>query len=184
MQEQAGRLTRFALSEQLPDGAWKYAVEGRGGWMDSYHTGFILEGLLSIRALGYPVPADALERGFRAYARFFDPNGGARYSPEANAPYDAHSAAQGIVTYAARATDGSESDEARAEAVERVDRIAQWALAKLWLPERGHFAHRITRGHRDETEYSRWVQAWMALALGTAVALETRTEVAASPVAL
>lgn len=177
---QAERLTRFVLSEQLGDGAWRYGVDARGRWLDSYHTGFILEALLCLRELGQRIPADAIDRGFVAYEAFFDEDGGARYSREPGAPYDAHSAAQGIVTYAARAGDGSEPRESRADASERVYRIAEWCLDRLWIPERGHFAHRIDRGRRDEQEYTRWVQAWMALALGTAIAHRARTERAGS----
>jgi hypothetical protein len=42
----------------------------------------------------------------------------------------------------------------------------------LWLPERGYFAYRISRGRRDEREFTRWVQAWMALGMAVSHSLE------------
>ena len=51
-------------------------------------------------------------------------------------------------------------------------RIASWARESLWLPSKGHFAYRINGGKRDEREFTRWVQAWMALAMATAANLE------------
>ena len=175
MSGQARRLLRFTLDSQRDDGAWTYAVEKRGGWIDSFHTGFILEGLLDMRAFGYSVPEAAVSRGFTFYRGFFDEGGGGRIWARRNAPYDAHSAAQGIITYARLAEAGVTDDRASAEARDRALRIARWSLARLWLPRKGYFAYRITRGKTDEQEYTRWVQAWMALGMSAAIAME-RTE--------
>ncbi len=175
----ADQLTRFVLSAQREDGSWPYAVDRGGNWEDSFHTGFILEALLDLRRFGVSVPREAVARGFSAYARFFDADGGARLFLKAGSPLDAHSAAQGIVTYASwlsdRETSPAEASTARAMAVA----IADWARSALWLPAQGHFAYRITRGRRDERDYTRWVQAWMALAMAVAARVE-----AADPAAL
>jgi hypothetical protein len=171
MKDQAARLLRFVLSAQLPDGTWRYSLEARGRWIDSFHTGFILEALLQLRSIGLRVPDAAIRRGFDAYGQFFDPDGGARLSMDSRSPYDAHSAAQGIVTYAARALDGEESSAARDESLERVSCITRWSLDNLWLRDRRHFAYRIVRGRTHAQDYTRWVQAWMAFALGTASAV-------------
>jgi len=172
MQDQAQRLLRFALEAQRDDGSWTYAVEARGGWIDSFHTGFVLEALLDLRALGHAVPEDALARGFAFYERFFDGDGGARFSTRPDAPYDAHSAAQGIITYAALAGDERAGARERGGARAAARRIASWSLERLWLPDKGHFAYRISRGRRSEQEYTRWVQAWMALGMGAAITVK------------
>jgi hypothetical protein len=176
MLEQAGRLARFGISQQLADGTWRYAVGARGAWTDSYHTGFILESLLCLRALQFDVPGETVSSGLRAYAQFFDDDGGARYSRDKRAPYDAHSAAQGVVTYSTLAKDASASASERASALNQAERIVDWCLDHLWIRDKEHFAHRINDGVRDEQEYVRWVQAWMALALGTILAVRERTE--------
>jgi len=104
MRDQTTQLLQFAIAEQREDGTWAYARERRGAWVDSFHTGFVLEGLLALRDRGWNVPDEVIRRGFDAYDGFFDPDGGARLYREAGSALDAHSAAQGIVTYAARAT--------------------------------------------------------------------------------
>ena len=60
-------------------------------------------------------------------------------------------------------------------------RIASWARESLWLPSKGHFAYRINGGRRDEREFTRWVQAWMALAMATAADLEPKAAVPKEP---
>ena len=177
----ADQLTRFVLGAQRRDGSWPYSIDGGGGWEDSFHTGFILEALLDLRRLGVSVPREAVARGFAAYGRFFDSDGGARLFLKPGSPLDAHSAAQGIVTYASWLSDreapSSEATTARAMAVA----IADWARSALWLPDKGHFAYRIARGRRDERDYTRWVQAWMALAMAVAARLEAAAPAAVDP---
>jgi hypothetical protein len=177
MKVQASRLLQFALSEQLPSGFWRYAAERRGGWIDSYHSGFVLEALMSLTCLGLSVPTESLHRGLRAYSAFFDADGGARYSSGERSFYDAHSAAQGVITYSAAAATEELSPAVRLDASDRSNRVLGWALRKLWLPAKGYFAYGVFRGRREEQEYSRWVQAWMALALGTAVGARNQAEV-------
>ena len=162
----------YTVETQRPDGSWPYAPDPRGGWVDSFHTGYILESLLDLRARGEQVPDDTLERGFAAYKGFFDAEGGGRLFAEGSAPHDGHSTAQGVLTYAALARSGGVPGCTAAEARDRALQTAHWALAKLWLPKRGFFAYRINRGTRDERDFIRWVQAWMALAMATAADLQ------------
>lgn len=168
----ANRLARFVLSAQREDGSWPYSIDSGGGWEDSFHTGFILEALLDLRRLGVLVPREAVARGFTAYGRFFDPDGGARLFLKPQSPFDAHSAAQGIITYASCLSDREASSSETAKARVMAVAIADWARNALWLPAKDHFAYRITRGRRDERDYTRWVQAWMALAMAVAARLE------------
>ena len=181
--EDARQLVRgviaYAVETQRPDGTWPYAPDPRGGWVDSFHTGYILESLLELRARGETVPEDALARGFAAYAGFFDDEGGGRLLAEETAPYDGHSTGQGVLTYAALARAGGVRGCTVAEAHDRALRIARWALDQLWLPKRGYFAYRINRGTRDERDFTRWVQAWMALAMATAAGIEAASDVEA-----
>ena len=178
----AERLVRFVVRGQRADGSWPYSADPGGGWEDSFHTGYILESLLSVRELGIPIPDDTLTRGFAAYARFFDADGGARLYASPTSVLDAHSAAQGIVTYAALAASSADSIPAMRGGREMALRIASWARESLWLPSKGHFAYRIKGGRRDEREFTRWVQAWMALAMATAGALETKAAEPSEPV--
>jgi hypothetical protein len=171
MGEQTTRLLQFALSAQREDGTWHYSEDARGAWVDSFHTGFVLEALLDLREWGWAVPGETLRLGFEAYEGFFDPDGGARLFRQTGSPYDAHSAAQGILSYAAMASRGDVPEADRLAARDRALQIARFGLERLWLTDRGYFAYRIVKGRRNEQEYTRWVQAWMALGMSAALAL-------------
>lgn len=161
----AERLTRFVLQTQRADGSWPYAIDRGGAWEDSFHTGYVLEALLNLRDLGIPVPDDALARGFTAYERFFDADGGARLGVSRSSPLDAHSAAQGAITYGSLHFADGVSARERQRAAAMVTRITRWTLKTLWIPSRGFFAYRIQGQRRDEREFTRWVQAWVALGM-------------------
>ena len=179
------KLIRFVLLAQRTDGSWPYSVDRGGSWMDSFHTGYVLESLVAIREMGYPIPDGVLSRGIEAYGRFFDPNGAARLTLPESSPLDAHSAAQGILTYAAVADSEAASDSRRHAARAAAFLISDWALRALWVQGESHFAYRIRGGWRDEREFQRWVQAWMALAMATVESLRAVPEPASpAPVVL
>lgn len=179
------RLLRFVIRAQRPDGTWPYAVDRGGSWMDSFHTGYVLESLIYARELGYPVPDGVLSRGIEAYGRFFGPDGSARLTLPEESPLDGHSAAQGIVTYAAIAASETMSLSQREAARTAALEVAAWSLRRLWVSGEAHFAFQIRGGRRDEREFLRWVQAWMALAMATVGSLCRAEEPASAiPVAI
>ena len=171
-----GRLLRFVLKTQRSDGFWPYADERGGGWMDSFHTGYVLESLLQARDMGYPVPDGALSRGIDAYGRFFGPDGSTRLTLAPSAPSDAHSAAQGMITYGTLAMSPSASRSHRESAKAAAAAIADWSLRALWVQGDGHFAYQIRNGARDEREFLRWVHAWMALGMATIESMRVAEE--------
>jgi len=177
-----GKLLRFVINAQRPDGAWPYALDRGGTWMDSFHTGYILESLVYARDMGYPVPDGVLSRGIEAYGRFFGRDGSARITLPDKAPIDAHSAAQGMVTYAAIAASHAASLSLRESARASALAIADRALEALWVRGDAHFAYQIRGGSRDEREFLRWVQAWMALAMATVESLRPAEQQAPEPV--
>ena len=176
--EIASRLVGFVLAHQREDGSWPYATDPRGQWEDSFHTGYILESLIAVQSYGIDVPHAALRAGFEAYERFFGSDGEARLLPRADSVLDAHAAAQGILTYAALAGWYEGPRSLRDTAAGRSLLIAQWSVEHLWLSERGHFAYRVRRGGRDEREFTRWVTAWMCLAMTVAAELIPRASAA------
>ena len=172
----ASELTTFVLATQRPDGSWPYALDAGAEWEDSFHTGYILEAMIDVDRYGIEIPRDALARGFEAYRRFFDDDGAARLRPDAASPLDAHSAAQGILTYLRLEESRYREIAGRERAAERAAEIARWAMANLYLPDEERFAYRIVSGRADRRNFLRWVQAWMALALATLAAFEAAAE--------
>ena len=63
----ADRAVDAVLSTQRDDGSWLYSADGRGNFVDGFHTGFTLQGLVEYaahRSSGGLDVADAIGRGF------------------------------------------------------------------------------------------------------------------------
>ena len=160
-------LAGFVLDTQREDGSWPYSTDAHGAWEDSFHTGYVLESLVFMQEMGLAIPEHTFATGFDAYRRFFGDNGEARLHPRPRSVLDAHSAAQGVLTYTALARSSHTTGTLRTAAGAAARQIADWALQHLWIEKKGHFAYRIHKNRRDEREFTRWVSAWMALAMAT-----------------
>jgi hypothetical protein len=150
---------RFTVAHQAADGSWPYGTRSDQRWIDGFHTGYVLTGLVTYaRETKDDAFAGALQRGYEFFdARFFGASGRPRYYHDRDGPVDVHCAAQGILTYLeAKALDP------QAEA--KASRIADWALRHLWDP-RGHFVFQRGRLYTIRIPYQRWAQAWMCHAL-------------------
>lgn len=74
---QADRNLRFVLENQSPDGSWPYAVDGVRGFVDHFHTCFVMKALAKIHHLtGDAETLAALRKGVGYYlAHLFRPDG-------------------------------------------------------------------------------------------------------------
>jgi len=147
------------LRAQRSDGSWPYGA-GRGlAFVDSFHTGFVLDGLATLSDLA-PAIVDAVRRGAEYYERsFFDEAGAARLFAHRPYPHDAHSAGTGMTTLATLCGRGWASPETLA-LVSR--RVLDTGLRG------GHAVHRRYRRHRTSVRYIRWADAHVALGLADA----------------
>jgi hypothetical protein len=67
---QAERNMYFVLESQNADGSWYYAMDGKRGFVDHYHTCFVIKALAKIERLtGDPQCTSAIERGVQYYVR-------------------------------------------------------------------------------------------------------------------
>jgi len=73
----AERNLNFVLENQNPDGSWPYAVDGLRGFVDHFHTCFVMKALAKIHALtGHKQCRDALAKGVNYYlTNLFDADG-------------------------------------------------------------------------------------------------------------
>jgi len=152
-------LVEFVVARQGGDGSWRYGEASFHGWIDSFHTGFVLCALDAYRrATGDEAVATAVARGARFHAeRLFGPAGEPYWAPGAQYPRDIHSAAQGILTFLAlRDLDPGYQ--------ERAARTAAWTIAHL-LGDEGAFFYQERRTHTVRIPYLRWSQAWGIRAL-------------------
>jgi hypothetical protein len=152
-------VARTVCAYQRPDGSWPYAEHAAGRWEDSFHTGFILEGLLLAKRYEQSDLLDqVLATGGRYYAEaFFGPQGEPWYSPARHYPLDAMSAAQGLEVLPALARVVPEVCETR-------ERLPGWCRLHLLL-SRARVAYQVHRRWTDRRQFPRWSVAPMAAAL-------------------
>jgi hypothetical protein len=155
--ETVRRALSASLDAQRPDGSWPYA-EGEGhGWVDNFHTGYVLEGLAVCDPV-VPVRSQ-LERGLDYWAReLFLPDGTPKYFAERVWPIDAHNYAQAIETWLAVAS-------WREGALDAAEHCAAQLVERM-LTRDGHVAFQRRRGWTNKVPYVRWTTgpAFRALA--------------------
>jgi hypothetical protein len=159
MSEAARAGVSYTLAHQAAEGSWPYGEEPHLGWIDNFHTGYVLESLMTCADAGIDVDGgEGLRRGLEFWReRMFDPDGAPRYYPASRYPVDSQCVAQAIQTaaLAERHFPGS---------AELGWRVFGFALREM----RGHdgsFAFQIDRRWRNTTPHVRWTQAPMLLAL-------------------
>jgi len=150
---------RYASRCQRADGSWRYGEAAQDGWVDNFHTGYVLVALKNIaRCLDTTEFDDVISLGYRYWkGTFFLPDGMPKYYAGKVYPVDAHCIAQGILTFLAF----SDQDP---QAVQSAWRVAEWGLDRMQAPE-GFFYYQIGPVYRNRIPYMRWTQAWMQRAL-------------------
>lgn len=146
----------YTMRRQRPDGSWWYADTPTQQWIDSFHTGFVLESLQRFLEAGFvPEHREAFARGVRFYAEnFFLTDGTPKYYHDRVAPLDIHAPAEAVVFF-------SRQGEACRELA---GRVLGWMLANLW-DDRGYFRFGRRGPFRVAIPYMRWSQAWAFHAL-------------------
>ena len=149
----ARRAARWTLRRQHPSGAWWYAEPEYQQWIDSFHTGFVLEALRRVAVhADFEDAREPLARGYRFFLdHFFEVDGAPRYYHDRKGPTDIHCPAQGLVTMC---------DFWEVEPAPRLlARASTWMLEHLRSPD-GHFHFRLGRLGPNRIPYIRWGQAW------------------------
>jgi hypothetical protein len=157
--ELAAKSARYVIGNQNENGSWAYGPKLRHGWVDNFHTAFIL---LSLRRIGAEVPDlntnDAIKRGFEFWLEnMFLPDGTPKYYDSETYPIDIHSAAAAIAVLA-------EFCDLDPRALPLAEKVAGWTIENMRDPE-GYFYYQLRRGETVKTPFIRWGQAWMAYAL-------------------
>src|SRR4051812_24558262 len=91
--EIAARAVATTLAAQRPDGSWPYSEWSDQGWVDNFHTGYVLESLASCATMDGV--SDALTAGVAFWSReLFLRDGTPKYTPQRTLPLDVHCYAQ------------------------------------------------------------------------------------------
>lgn len=98
----ARRGVGFALARQRDDGAWRYGEWPNLGWVDNFHTGYVLDSLRMCLDAGIDdAIAPALDRCMAHYrAHLFLADGTPKYYEDGVWPIDSQCMAQAIQTFA------------------------------------------------------------------------------------
>lgn len=152
------RAIENTLQDQRPDGSWPYGRGSGLSFVDSFHTGYVLDCLATLRGTS-PETEPALAAGARFYAdRFFGPRGEARLWPDRRFPEDAHAAGTGLSTLAVLADLGFLDRNAGAAAADRVLMTTRGGRRSI---------HRRYRWGTTHVHYPRWCDAHLALGLAS-----------------
>ena len=158
--QRASAGVEYTVARQHADGSWPYGETPGLTWVDGFHTGYVLDCLLTCveSGVGGSDAEDAWRRGLRFYANaLVDPDGTPRYTPDSRYPVDGLCAAQAIQTLA-RATDLEPDISRRCWSVFSCAR-------NLLARSDGAFAFERERFWLNWTAHPRWVQAPMLTAL-------------------
>lgn len=155
------RAIERTLDAQRPDGSWPYGEAGNLGWIDSFHSGYVLMCLDRLRNVD-PRVGEAVARGAAHYQTFFDAtSGSARLWTHKRFPEDAHSAGTGMSALALLLRRGLVERE-------MLERVAMRVLGAGL--RKGRAVHRRYRFGPTTVRYLRWSDAHVALGLVDAAA--------------
>ena len=179
--EYAQKAVAYTAGRQRGNGSWPYgeSKKGEGYWtrgdqemdcrdddddsgfvsyVDSYHTGFVLESLFAYTEFTQDrTYVGNIQDGLRFFKdRFFLDDGTPKYYDDRVYPIDIHSAAQAVVTLS------------KLKKVEDSGRLLQKVVC--WMIDRmqddgGYFYYRKGRLFTNRIPYIRWSQAWAFHAL-------------------
>jgi hypothetical protein len=156
----AGAAVRYTTARQRPDGSWPYGEAPGLGWVDNFHSGYVLDALRTCADAGVAAVETeaAWGRGIAHYREhLFLPDGTPRYYPEKTYPIDAQCVAQGIQTLAIAAPhDPGAGEQAWA--------VLEFALRRMTRRD-GLPIFQRRRFWANRATHARWVASPMLLAL-------------------
>jgi hypothetical protein len=166
----AERAVHFSLERQRADGSWPYGEHPGLGWVDGFHTAYVLDSLATWhRRTGGAEIGEAITRGLRLYLdRLIEPTGAPRATLDSLYPIDIHSASTAVTTLS-----GLQGYDDRA--LQTAERVLEWTLRNMTRRD-GRFAFRRHRPLRNSVPYVRWSDGHMLLALANYLTARRRAE--------
>jgi hypothetical protein len=148
----------WTVARQRPDGSWPYGERRGLGWVDNFHTGYVLDALQVCEQAGLLDDARPFERGLDFYVgELFLPDGTPKYYAHETYPIDMWSVAQAIQTL-------SIASERRPELREQALSVLAFALARMRRRD-GLFVFQRRRFWVNRSCHMRGAVAPMLLAL-------------------
>lgn len=152
--EAARKSVEACCAAQAADGSWVYGMLPVQSWIDSFHTGYNLDGLIAYEEQTCDCSFhDNIEKGFDFYIKnFFEADGTPKYYHNQTYPIDIHCPGQLMVTL--HKLHKSEEHHVLSETVLR------WAIRNM-QDKKGYFYYQLKRGISSKISYMRWSNAFM-----------------------
>lgn len=143
---------------QKADGSWVYGMLPVQSWIDSFHTGYNLDGLIAYEELtGDTSFHENIEKGFDFYIKnFFESDGCPKYYHNKKYPIDIHCPGQFFVTLARLHKFNDYKQLA--------DKVLEWTIENM-QDKKGYFYYQLKQGINTRIPYMRWSNAFMFNAL-------------------
>ncbi|MEQ1921536.1 MAG: hypothetical protein ABL952_03410 [Pyrinomonadaceae bacterium] len=157
----AAKTARFVIRRQNASGAWVYGASETHGWVDNFHTAYVLQSLYRISGEVEELRSETFDAinlgGGYWFAKFFLDDGTPKYYDNEIYPVDIHSAAAAIAAM-------SEMRAIDERMLPMAQKTAEWTIENM-LDTDGYFYYQKRKTGIVKTPYMRWGQAWIAYAL-------------------
>src|SRR3954465_856090 len=157
--EMAGKAVAWTTHHQTKQGGWYYGVGEKWAWIDSFHSGYVLEALeLFCRHTRSDEHRGVLQKGYNYFVEtFFEADGTPRYYDYKTLPIDIQCASQAIQTLVhLRAL--------HPESIPVAIKVAEWTIKNM-QDGSGYFYYRKYPLVTNKTPTLHWGQATMFAAL-------------------
>lgn len=143
---------------QREDGSWTYSQVPPKLWVDSFHTGYNLDGLIAYEEqTGDKDYHKNIERGFDYYIQnFFNEDGSPKYYNNQQYPIDIHCPGQLLVTL--------HRLHKFCKHQELANKVLDWTIKNMQDKE-GYFYYQLKKGISSKIPYMRWSNAFMFYAM-------------------
>lgn len=156
--EAARKSVLACCNGQSEDGSWVYGLLPVQSWVDSFHTGYNLDGLIAYEEMtGDKSFHQFIEKGFDFYVKnFFEEDGCPKYYHNQKYPIDIHCPGQLFITLHRL----GKFDEYRPLA----EKVLDWTIKNM-QDKKGYFYYQLKKGVSSKIPYMRWSNAFMFNAL-------------------
>ena len=153
---------------QREDGGWIYGMLPVQSWIDSFHTGYNLDGLIAYEEqTGDSSFHSFIEKGFDFYIKnFFEEDGCPKYYHNRKYPIDIHCPGQLFITLSRLHKFSEYKDIA--------ERVLDWTIRNM-QDKKGYFYYQLKQGLSSKVSYMRWSNAFMFNALSYYILSQCKT---------
>ena len=156
--ELASLSVKACCHAQKNDGSWVYGMLPVQSWIDSFHTGYNLDGLIAYEEqTGDTSFHEYILRGFNYYVKnFFEEDGCPKYYHDRKYPIDIHCPGQLFITLSRLHKFNEYRIQAR--------KVLEWTIRNM-QDKKGYFYYQLKPGISSKIPYMRWSNAFMFDAL-------------------